>query len=53
MAGNYWASTQHQFWESSRAELEASRERERDVALEKQYPLPERRVVTFCLQQRG
>jgi hypothetical protein len=54
MAANYWASTQHKYWQSSKQELAEKRKRleDDDRTLVQQYPLPERRFLSIYFNQR-
>ncbi|KAI9787166.1 MAG: RNA polymerase II holoenzyme cyclin-like subunit [Geoglossum umbratile] len=54
MAANYWASTQHRYWQSSKQELAEKRKRleDDDRALVQQYPLPERRFLSIYFNQQ-
>lgn len=56
MSANYWASTQHLYWEDPTYESTSDQVGENlsdeDRALIARYPLPEPRLVNVFLQQR-
>lgn len=55
MAANYWASTQRRHWQFSRETLLDIRQRleDEDRNLVQQYPLPDRRHLSFFFNGRG
>ncbi|MCJ1465869.1 RNA polymerase II holoenzyme cyclin-like subunit [Pseudocyphellaria aurata] len=55
MAANYWASTQRRHWQFSREALLDIRQRleDEDRNLVQQYPLPDRRHLSFFFNGRG
>lgn len=54
MAASYWASTQRRHWQFSRESLANVRQqlKDEDPDLAQQYPLPERRHLSFFFNQR-
>ena len=54
MAANYWASTQCRHWQFSRESLAEVRQAldDEEPSLAQQYPLPERRHLSFFFNQR-
>lgn len=54
MAASYWDSTQRRFWEFSKEQLAALRQRKQDEerSLVSMYPLPEWRHLSLFFSQR-
>ncbi len=54
MAANYWDSTQRRYWEFSKEQLAALRQRRQDEerSLVQMYPLPEWRHLNLFFCQR-
>ena len=54
MAASYWDSTQRRFWEFSKEQLAALRQRKQDEerSLVQMYPLPELRHLSLFFSQR-
>lgn len=55
MAANYWESTQRRFWQFTKDELAATRQRldDADASLVQMFPLPQLRHLNIYFNQRG